>query len=55
MLLPNLHCESQAGCAVHQYLYLLAAKMNLRKDVSDANFTVGVNLGFPTFGSALFQ
>lgn len=26
----NLHCESPAGCAVHQYLYLLAAKMNLR-------------------------
>lgn len=23
--------------------------------VSDANFTVGVNLGFPTFGPALFQ
>lgn len=27
MLLPNLHCESPAGCAVHQYLYLLAAKI----------------------------
>ena len=26
MLLPSFHCESPAGCAVHQYLYLLAAK-----------------------------